>query len=241
MSEENRVLVQQMLNMLAQKEHPTTADVGALIKILHMLPTNEDILREVDTDKQLNILQWTVARNCYQLLQELLSGDFAICLNCWSCNGPLHLACKFGYTGIVQLLLHSGASPVFESTACYPSTVRQLINHTTLSSSHAHQASCRLKPRYTPLQCALMHDQLSVLKVLLDHPRSWDSINTDLLLIEACKFKSVNCIQYTISVMPHTFNCRITPSGKTVLYQVSTFLKFIRSYCLAAIVPVTYQ
>ncbi len=96
LTEDNGVLVQEMLNTLSQKETLSQAETGTLIKTLQRIPSNENIVREVDAGKQMNIVQWAVVRNSHQLLEALLSRDGGICLNCWSCDAPLHLACKFG-------------------------------------------------------------------------------------------------------------------------------------------------
>ncbi len=121
---------------------------------------------------------------------------------------------------MVQLLLQSGASPVLESTACYPTTVRQMA--APGGGPHPLQAARRLKPRYPPTQSALMHDQLEVLRLLLDHPSSCDTINNEMLFIDSCKHSAVKCVRFLASSMPDTMNSRALPSRKTALYYVSS-------------------
>ncbi|CAD5126471.1 unnamed protein product [Dimorphilus gyrociliatus] len=123
-------------------------------------------------------------------------------LNSGVCSLPLHLACKLGYSNIVQLLLDAGARPDIPKGLCHG--VPHYIK--TCSPDKPPKFLCnRIRNPATALSYAILSDQPEVVQVLLDNSAH---MNTELLLHEACRFRAKPCVELLISMFPEQVNRR---------------------------------
>ena len=129
------------------------------------------------------------------------------------CNGPLHLASKLGDVRAAELLMRYGASINTKSTACYPSSSLHLMHNSPFGPS----AYCYVHFNSTPLQIALAHDNVHVVKLLMEHT-AWDTPDRQALVLhQACRCHADSCVEYLINMAPSSINVRDPQTGDTPL------------------------
>ena len=205
-----RQAVEKMLEILRDGEHITIHHLKELQSLLEKCAAGEPLCSVLDR-RGYDLVQRTVIQNSHLFLDCLIKKGLDVGKVRRACSSPLHLACKFGHSDVVRLLLNHGADVTFRSTACYPS-----YHYIIRDGPGCVQCTTTCHSKFTPLQIALIYDRDEVVRILLQHEGSARKVDTSNILLEACQRGAENCLAYLFNHFPGQVSHRDS-SGETLL------------------------
>ncbi|KAL9649043.1 hypothetical protein ABK040_008420 [Willaertia magna] len=193
---------------------------GRLEQVKSYLAKKPEKLAEVLPSAKLSVLQLAVVSGNEQLVEFLLTA-YSFNTNYVALNGlsSLHLACLFGLTNIIKLLLKSGAKhdAVFTGIPKYPPTfgiALQYWNKTGVKVGN-----------FTPFLLCIFSGSLQALKCLLESPVDTEQFKegniTDALSL-ACIMQSEEIVKFFLQEPSFKYNVDISDdNGMSPLMFVS--------------------
>ncbi|CAL1537444.1 unnamed protein product [Lymnaea stagnalis] len=177
-----------------------------VVQLLRQLPTGEDWFSVKDIETGFDILQSAVISRNKDVVKYLLS--FCVDLDCYHCSSPVHLAAYLGEKGILQILSERGANVNKKLGMCYPQP-HKAISYEPHYFSFSKQPVYLCKTRrLTPVQCAILRNQLSCVQIILEQERLKvkQSLSPQNLLMYSCQEGAPDCIRYFADLYPDCIN-----------------------------------
>ena len=190
----------------------------AVIPMLDVLPSQEDILAITDADDGFDVLQHAVMANRKDVVLRLLRAG--CCPNRYHCSPPLQLAAYLGHRGLVEMLLAEGCDPGASRGVCFPEPhlpVGTKASYFGFSQRWLYHCSGPLHA-LTPLQCAVKQGHLPCVQALTEALLAArpEALRPLAHLQFACKEGAAGCVRYFVDRFPECINC-YGPDGDTPL------------------------
>ena len=187
-------------------------EVDEALRLLDLLPYQEDILSIRDVSDGFDLLQHAVIADRKDVVVHLLQHGCSP--DGHHCSPPLHLAAYLGRGSILRVLLEHGAKWRAKRGMCFPEPhlpVGLRMAYFGFTQHHVYYCS---NPSHalTPMQCAIKQGQLTCVRMLTDalmnmsEKRSGLSFHPLTHLQYACKEGAAECIQYFVSRFPECIN-----------------------------------